>query len=95
LLEGRTYRIPAHVPGEQVVSYRDEDEIEEWREEDPIKRARERLIEQGDLEPGDEERIREDFRQEVEAAYERVTEESLPDIEEVYEHVYYEEGPIQ
>ncbi|CAK4869435.1 unnamed protein product [Aphanomyces euteiches] len=44
-IEAKTYRLQGHMYGDSE-SYRSKDEVQAWREKDPLKRAKQKLIEQ-------------------------------------------------
>ncbi|SHE44087.1 pyruvate dehydrogenase E1 component alpha subunit [Desulfacinum infernum DSM 9756] len=87
LIECKTYRWRGHFEGD-ACTYRDEAEVQSWMAKDPIKRLREKLLEQGILTEDKDREIRDAIARELEAAVAFAEESPLPAPEEVLEDVY-------
>jgi pyruvate dehydrogenase E1 component alpha subunit len=87
LIECKTYRWRGHFEGD-ACTYRDEAEVQSWMAKDPIKRLREKLLEQGILTEEKDREIRDAIARELEAAVAFAEESPLPAPEEVLEDVY-------
>ncbi len=85
-IEAKTYRLQGHMYGDSE-SYRSKDEVQAWREKDPIKRAREKLLQQHST--AEVEIV--EWEKEVQAAIIHAAEEARkspePDPEEIYSDV--------
>ncbi|MHB8279761.1 MAG: thiamine pyrophosphate-dependent dehydrogenase E1 component subunit alpha [Candidatus Humimicrobiaceae bacterium] len=89
IVEGVTYRISAHIPGEDHLAYRTEEEIKEWQKKDPIEREKRDLLNYGTLTEGKDKIMRESLKKEVEEAYKAAINSPLPTEEEMYDWIYY------
>jgi TPP-dependent pyruvate/acetoin dehydrogenase alpha subunit len=87
LIEAETYRWHGHYEGD-AQTYKSEEESSAWRERDPLLAAAARLIERGDSDAEELERVRAEAGAEVEAAIERARELPVPDPEEAYADVF-------
>lgn len=90
LLECKTYRWMGHWAGDPQV-YRTREEVDAWKEKCPIKRYREKLLQQG-FTPAELDRMAGEALAEAEAAVEFARISPLPDEEQVLDDVYYEEA---
>jgi len=77
LIECKTYRWRGHFEGDPV-TYRSEEELEEWKKKCPIKRFRERLMSLGILTEEMSEKIIQEVNQEVEEAWQQAWEDPMP-----------------
>ena len=89
LLECKTYRYYDHVGVRGMgLSYRTDEEVEQWRLKDPIVNFEARLAEQGVLSPEAAQAVHEEVLQEVEAGIEFAEASPDPDPAAVTEDVY-------
>ena len=87
LIEAKTYRMRGHYVGDPQL-YRSADEVEAQRQRDPIARLEQRLLGAGLIGPADVERLRQEARDEIEAAVRFGRESSLPEPAEALDDVY-------
>ena len=87
LIECRTYRKLGHYVGDPEV-YRSEDEKKEWLARDPVDLFRERLLREKTASQSELDKMKEEVREEVEAAVEYAKNSPDPEPEEAMEHVY-------
>ena len=85
-IEAVTYRMVEHNTADEESVYRDADEREYWEDKDPIDRFETFLLREGVLEEGDPERIREEVRDEIQAAVNEAREVPVSDPETMFEH---------
>jgi pyruvate dehydrogenase E1 component alpha subunit len=90
LIEARTYRMGPHNTADDPTRYVDAAELEAHRALDPIARLRAYLEGAGALEPGDEDRMREEIEQEVRDALAAAEGRAGPDAAQIFDHVYAE-----
>jgi TPP-dependent pyruvate/acetoin dehydrogenase alpha subunit len=89
LIEAETYRWHGHYEGD-AQPYKPEEEAASWRERDPLEVSGARLIENGEADGEEPERIRAEAAARVEAAIERARKLPPPDLEEAYADVFGE-----
>ena len=87
LIEAETYRWHGHYEGD-AQPYKPEEESAAWRERDPLEVSAARLVERGEADAAELERIRDEAAERVERATERARELPVPEIEEAYAHVF-------
>jgi TPP-dependent pyruvate/acetoin dehydrogenase alpha subunit len=87
LIEAETYRWHGHYEGD-AQPYKPEGELEEWREKDPLELSAARLLERGEADAGELERVRAEARARVESSIERARALPVPDPEEAYADVF-------
>ena len=87
LIEAKTYRYRGHSRTDPA-KYRKEGELEEWRKRDPIDILGARLVEEGVLGADEQNALREQIQQEVDAAAERAAEAPVLSLEETKAYVY-------
>jgi pyruvate dehydrogenase E1 component alpha subunit len=85
-IEAVTYRMVEHNTADEESVYRDADEREYWEDKDPIDRFETFLLREGVLEEGDPDRIREEVRDEIQAAVNEAREVPVSDPETMFEH---------
>jgi len=85
-IEAVTYRMVEHNTADEESVYRDEDEREYWEEKDPIDRFETYLLDQGVLEPNEPDELREELRDEIQAAVNRAREVPVSDPETMFEN---------
>jgi TPP-dependent pyruvate/acetoin dehydrogenase alpha subunit len=85
-IEAVTYRMVEHNTADEESVYRDADEREYWEDRDPIDRFETFLLREGVLEEGDPERVREEVRDEIQAAVNEAREVPVSDPETMFEH---------
>jgi TPP-dependent pyruvate/acetoin dehydrogenase alpha subunit len=87
LIEAETYRWHGHYEGD-AQPYKPEEESTAWRERDPLEVSAARLLERGEADAEELERIRAEAVQRVERATERARELPIPEPEEAYADVF-------
>ncbi|MFI5449027.1 MAG: thiamine pyrophosphate-dependent dehydrogenase E1 component subunit alpha [Candidatus Bathyarchaeia archaeon] len=65
LIEGKTYRVPIHKPGDDDSKYRNQQEVEKWRKKDPVLRLRNRLLKAGILSIAAEQELEQSISREI------------------------------
>ena len=88
LIEADTVRLLPHSSSDDQRKYRDPADLAEDLKRDPLPKFERLLIEKGFLSAEDAARMRDEVREEVNAAAERAEKESLPDPSEVTRFVY-------
>lgn len=88
-VEAKTYRWRGHHEGDPGV-YRTREEIDQWMEKCPIRRMKERLMNDGILNQENDEEIWNSARKEVEGAVEFAEMSEFPSIDTVYEDLWAE-----
>lgn len=90
LLECKTYRYYDHVGVRGMgLSYRTDEEVEQWKQRDPVKLLEARLVEQNILTKRKVTNIHKRIRDEALAAIEFAEKSPLPDPSELLDDVYY------
>jgi len=87
LVEAFTYRYRGHSAADPEV-YRTKEEVEEWRQKDPVKVFRDRLLEEGVIDEGYVEELRERLERRVMEAVEFADASPEPPLESLYDHLY-------
>jgi len=87
LVECKTYRYFGHYVGDPM-TYRSEEETEEWRRRDPLPRFAAKVLEAGILSEADMSSIDSEVEQEIESAVEAAEAAPLPDPAELFTDVY-------
>jgi len=80
-LECVTYRWDGHFGGDPGTGYRSKEEIEAWKQRCPIKRLREKLIQAGQLNAQDGQKLTHSVYAELNAVAERAEAAPLPNKE--------------
>ena len=89
LLECKTYRYYDHVGVRGMgLTYRTDEEVEEWKKKDPIDLFEARLAEQGILSPEAAQAVHDEILADIDAAIKFAEESPYPDPEAVLEDVY-------
>lgn len=90
LIEALTYRLGAHTTADDPTRYRTKEEEDYWRNRDPLKRMQTFLINKGLWEEEQDEPLREEFSQQIDADFRKI--ENLPDykLEDVFKYHYAE-----
>ena len=89
LLESMTYRHGPHSTADEPSRYLPEEpDVPEWRRADPIDRAEAYLVEQGAIEDGFVESVRDEADEEISSAVEEAEAQSLGSPDDVFEYVY-------
>lgn len=89
LLECKTYRYYDHVGVRGMgLSYRTDEEVEEWKKKDPIDLFEARLAEQGVLSAEDAKAVHDEVMAEIDKAIKFAEDSPYPDPEAVLEDVY-------
>lgn len=89
LIEAKTMRMRGHYEGDPE-PYRSKDELEEWKKKDPLDRFSKKLLEDKVLTPGDVEKKRNQFTNEINEAIQFAKEAPFPDASEVTSGVFYQ-----
>jgi pyruvate dehydrogenase E1 component alpha subunit len=87
LVEAFTYRYRGHSAADPEV-YRTKEEVEEWRKKDPVKVFRDRLLEEGVVDDGYVDELRERLERRVMGAVEFADGSPEPPLESLYDHLY-------
>jgi 2-oxoisovalerate dehydrogenase E1 component len=90
LFECVTYRTRAHSEGMRDAGYRTREEVDAWRAKDPIKRLRERLVDERITSADELDRIDEKVQAIVEEAHEFAKNSPWPDPADAATHIYSE-----
>ncbi|XP_065185043.1 2-oxoisovalerate dehydrogenase subunit alpha, mitochondrial-like [Sycon ciliatum] len=91
LVEAMTYRAGHHSTSDDSTAYRSKSEVGHWEDtEQPINRLSEYMKRQGWLQDGDEEALREEFRDKVFDAVDVAEKENKPPMISMFEDVYDE-----
>ncbi|QGQ94292.1 thiamine pyrophosphate-dependent dehydrogenase E1 component subunit alpha [Paenibacillus psychroresistens] len=85
-MEAKTYRLQGHMYGDSEI-YRSKDEVQAWKEKDPIKRAKEKLLQQGQATESQIEQWISDIKAELNTAVEAARISSEPSYDEIYTDV--------
>ncbi len=90
LIEAKTYRYRHHAEGPMFagITYRSDEEVENWRKRDPIPMFRDKIVKLGVLTEKQANEIEAEIEAEVEAAVTFAKESPYPDPQEAYEGVY-------
>ncbi len=89
LIEGFTYRRGAHTTSDDPTKYRTKEEEQEWDAKDPLKRLRYYLDSKG-LWTEDEEKLTEQYKQEVERQFEEAEKTPPHTLDDVFRYTHYE-----
>lgn len=92
LIEAKTYRIVPHSSDDDDRRYRSRKELEDWMKKDPIDRYRKYLREEKILSEQEDESIRRQVDEEIQAAIRFAEAAADPEPEAALRHVYAEEG---
>ncbi len=87
LIEAETYRWHGHYEGD-AQPYKPEDESTAWRERDPLLRAGRLLVERGEADEDEHERVRREARERIDQAVEAARAADGPDPREAYADVF-------
>ena len=89
LLECKTYRYYDHVGVRGMgLTYRTDEEVEEWKKKDPIDNFEARLAEQGILTPIEAEAVHAEVLTEIDAAIQFAEDSPYPEADAILEDVY-------
>lgn len=69
VVEGITYRVPPHIPGDVDTSYREAWQVEKWRRRDPVELYAAVLRDRGWLTSEDQQQLAVDLREQVVSAW--------------------------
>lgn len=94
LIECKTYRWLGHWTGDPQ-PYRSREEVEEWKRKCPIKRYRERLLEEGLFTGNELNQIEREAQEEADKAAEFALNSPDPDPASLLDDVFYEGGDAQ
>jgi pyruvate dehydrogenase E1 component alpha subunit len=87
LIECKTYRHKGHSRVDPA-KYRPKEEVEEWLAKDPIKRFKEKLLQEGAITEAEIQQIGQEVAAEIDAAVRFAMESPYPEPEEALEDVY-------
>jgi pyruvate dehydrogenase E1 component alpha subunit len=91
LVEAFTYRYRGHSAADPEV-YREKEEVEEWRQKDPIENFAKRLEEEGVIESGHLDELREEVEKQVLECVEFADASPEPPLDSLYDNLYVVEG---
>jgi TPP-dependent pyruvate/acetoin dehydrogenase alpha subunit len=89
LIEAKTMRMRGHYEGDPE-PYRPKDEREEWKKKDPLDRFTKKLFNDKVLTPGDVEKKKNQFMNEINEAIQFAKDAPFPDASEVTSDVFYQ-----
>lgn len=89
LVEGKTYRVPVHKPGDDDTKYRSRDEIEQWKKKDPVSRLRKELVDAGVLTPKAEQDFERSIAEEIQQSVDYATSCRDPEPSVLIEKLYF------
>ena len=87
LVEAFTYRYRGHSAADPEI-YRKKEEVEEWQQKDPIESFAKRLMEEGVIEEGYLEEVREQVEKQVKEAVEFADASPEPSLDSLYDNLY-------
>ena len=87
LVEAFTYRYRGHSAADPEV-YREKEEVEEWRQKDPIESFAKRLTDEGVIEDGHLDGLREEVDKQVKEAVEFADASPEPPLDSLYDNLY-------
>ena len=87
LVEAVTYRYRGHSMADPE-EYRSKEEVEEWRTRDPIQAFANRLVDEGDLEQEEVEKLDEEAIATVDESVRFADKSPFPDLDSLYDNVY-------
>jgi acetoin:2,6-dichlorophenolindophenol oxidoreductase subunit alpha len=88
LIECKTYRYVGHHEGDPGTDYRTREEVQQWKQQDPVKIARKRLIDSGDVAESKLQSVDLEVEQLIDHAVEFAEKSPEPSAESVNEHVF-------
>jgi pyruvate dehydrogenase E1 component alpha subunit len=88
LIEARTYRMGPHNTSDDPTRYVDPVELEDRRAFDPIDRVRRYLTAEGLIDEAAEQRLVQELRAEVDAAFAEAQDSPEPGSDAIFDHVY-------
>jgi pyruvate dehydrogenase E1 component alpha subunit len=91
LIECETYRMGAHSTSDDPTRYRDQNEVDEWKKRDPIQRAFKRLVDLEAWTTQQDETLRTELLDEVNAAIKAAEALPPPEVGTLFDDVYAEE----
>jgi pyruvate dehydrogenase E1 component alpha subunit len=91
LIEARTYRMGPHNTSDDPTRYVDPVELEERRAFDPIERVRRYLTAEGLIDEASEQRLVDELRADVDAAFAEAQASPAPGSDAIFDHVYARE----
>jgi len=91
LVELDTYRIGAHSTSDDPTKYRDQAEVDAWKKRDPIDGCRAKLLGRGAWTEKDDEKLKAELLDEVNAAIKQAETYKDPALETLFEDVYAQE----
>ncbi len=89
-IEAVTYRMVEHNTADEESVYRDEQQREYWEDKDPIDRFEQFLLDQGLLDDGEPDEIREEIREEIQDAVDAAREVPVSDPETMFDNHLHE-----
>jgi pyruvate dehydrogenase E1 component alpha subunit len=88
LIECKTYRYVGHHEGDPGTDYRTREEVQQWKQQDPVKIARKRLIDSGEVAEGKLQSVDLEVEQLIDHAVEFAEKSPEPSADSVNEHVF-------
>lgn len=88
LIECKTYRYVGHHEGDPGTDYRTREEVQQWKQQDPVKLARKRLIDSGEVPEHKLQGVDLEVEQLIDHAVEFAEKSPEPSADSVNEHVF-------
>jgi len=89
LIEAKTYRYGEHAEGLIIpVTYREDDEVEQWKQRDPLRIHRQRLLDAAVLSGAEADALEAEVRAHVEEAVAFAKQSDFPEPSEAFEDIY-------
>jgi TPP-dependent pyruvate/acetoin dehydrogenase alpha subunit len=88
LIECKTYRYVGHHEGDPGTDYRTREEVQQWKQQDPVKIARKRLIDSGEVAESKLQSVDLEVEQLIDHAVEFAEKSPEPSADSVNEHVF-------
>jgi len=90
LIEGYSYRLAAHTTSDDPTRYRKNEEVAEWEKKDPLIRMNKYLVNKKLIDDAGIDKIKEEYRKEVDDIFKKVESASDPTLEDVFKYHYKE-----
>src|SRR5690606_36047545 len=88
LIEAKVYRFTPHSSDDDDRTYRDPEEVARQREHDPVRKLREYVLAHGILTEEEDQRLKQEFEAEIDAAVEYAEAAPDPDPSDLVRHVF-------
>ena len=87
LVEALTYRLRGHYVGDPERTYRTREQVDAWRQKEPLKRAREKLLQDG-VDAAELDAVGQAIEDRLDALQEWALQQPFPTLEQATDHVY-------